>query len=58
MNLTVPASGSLALSWGAVDYGPTYRGTVTYSLGAEITMSDGTVVYATLATLTSTEPTH
>ena len=57
-NVTVAAGGSLTVTWSLVVHGPQARGTVYYDIGAEVTTSDGSITRPTVATLTSTEPTH
>jgi hypothetical protein len=57
-NVTVPAGGSLVVPWSLSVHGPQYRGTVYYDVGAIVKTSNGSTTVPTVATLTSTEPTH
>lgn len=58
MDTTVPAGGSLKVTWALVVHGPQAAGTVYYDIGAEVITSDGSITRPTVATLTATEPTH
>ena len=58
MDVTVPAGGSLKVTWALVVHGPQAAGTVYYDIGADVTTSDGSITRPTVATLTATEPTH
>jgi hypothetical protein len=56
LDVTVPASGSLALKYGVFAKQPAVPSSFAYDIGATVRTSDGATTYATVATLTVTDP--